>query len=91
MINRDNWNFCYYASAELKGLVSLNGRPTRDDQVQIFYSVTVSDGEDRDIYQKDFDGLSEACRFLNERYAHWKFIDPSRGVEGKCSTCVAKH
>ncbi len=86
-----NWNFCHYTKGGLKGFISLNALPDTFDRVKILYCVTVSDDHGMDICQKDFDGPSEACDFLNQHYAHWEFIDLTKNKNKKgCSSCAAK-
>lgn len=87
-INEGNWNFCRYESKHTKSFVSLGGveRPGRGPEA--VYSVTVEDGGGREVLQKDFPTLGEACRFINRRYAHWSFVDGS--ASGGCATCHAR-
>ena len=88
-VGRDNWNFCYYTKAGLKGFISLNALPKEGGHGKILYCATVSDEQGCDICQRDFDTLRQACDFLNRHYGHWEFVNLSQNREG-CSSCVAK-
>ncbi len=52
------------------------------------YYVTVLENEEREVYQKDFDSLTEACLYLNENYGDWTLEDQTATKSG-CSTCAA--
>ncbi len=90
-INQDNWNYTYYKSSKLKAFISLSG-DTRDDEVQILYSVTVTDQDDNERFQASFETLEAAVLKANEQYGHWEFVDMEQGKsgdDGGCGSCAA--
>lgn len=55
----------------------------------ILYSVTVVDGEDKEVFQRDFKSLKSAITLINENYGHWQFNDPTDKSGGGCNSCSA--
>lgn len=92
-INTENWNFCYYKSLKLKAFLSLGGEPSPlEDEAQLFFMITVTDPDDREMYQGAYPRLEEALSTLNERYGHWEFVSMEGNVredDGGCGTCAA--
>ena len=83
-----NWNYSFYNSDSYKALISIVANPSESNEVEYLYCPTVLDGENREVFQKDFDSLANAIEFMNKSYSHWKFIDPSSSDKG-CTTCSA--
>lgn len=90
-INTENWNYSYYKSSKLKAFVSLSG-DSKDDEVLLFYTVTVTDEDDNEKFQAKFMELQKAVSRVNEQYGHWEFVDMEAGKEsddGGCGSCAA--
>lgn len=91
-IGPSNWTYTHYSNQDLKALVTV-GAYLQDNEVKEEFFATIIDEDGRDIFQKSFVDLDEACHYLNKRFQKiWKFTDatrPSNGKEGGCATCVA--
>lgn len=87
-VNVENWTFCRYKSGEFLALISFGASPESMAEDRFEYYVTVLEGEEKEVFQKAFDGLPEACLFLNEKYGDWGFEDQTAAKSG-CSTCAA--
>ncbi|OIQ20724.1 MAG: hypothetical protein BM556_01935 [Bacteriovorax sp. MedPE-SWde] len=85
-LNLTNWNYSYYNSEHFKALISIVGAQN-NDEVALMYCPTVLDEEDTEIFQKDFLKLEDAISFINNKYGHWSFIDPT--MKDGCSSCSA--
>ena len=89
-IDAKNWNFCLYESLDLKSFIALNAVFVPPDGVKFLYCVTVSEGDRKEIFQKDFEIVEDACRFINGRYSHWKLTNLEDVSHHKgCSSCQA--
>ncbi|TNE99415.1 MAG: hypothetical protein EP326_08195 [Deltaproteobacteria bacterium] len=90
-INQENWNFTYYKSSKLKAFISLSGE-NRGDEVQILYTLTVTDEDDNEKFQAGFESLPQAVTKINSQYGHWEFVDLEQGKssdDGGCGSCAA--
>ena len=90
-INSDNWTYCHYSSAQNKALITFGASAESMDQSYEYY-VTVLNNDHDEVFQKEFNQLDMACRYINQRYQKiWKFVDATRPVvnESGCSTCIA--
>ncbi len=92
IINSDNWTFCYKAAGSLRVQVNLTAEPAQNPEDSILYSVTVIKNDKLEISVTDFQELTQACSYINERYKNWRLVDqtdkPKDDGSG-CSTCVA--
>ena len=82
-----NWNYAYYATERQKALISLVGNSSGSGDVEFMYCPTVLDEENNELFQEEFDSLSAAISFMNERYAHWNFME--KASSSGCSSCEA--
>ena len=92
-VTEDNWTYCHFKSLQLKAFISFGADPSNvsDGEPALIYFVTLTDHDDAEVFQSDFDELNEACDFLNEKYGHWDFIDAEvDNGGGGCGTCAAK-
>lgn len=92
LVNLKNWNFAHYNSEHFKAFIGMTGdveETNGDFKEIILYSVTVVDGEDKEIFQRDFKSLKAAITLINENYSHWQFSDPTDKSGGGCSSCSA--
>ncbi len=92
LVNLKNWNFAHYNSEHFKSFIGMTGDVQEvDGQIRelILYSVTVVDGEDMEVFQRDFSSLKSAIDFINEKYGHWQFNDPTDNSSGGCGSCSA--
>ena len=87
-VHEGNWNFCRYESKRTKCFIVLGGADLPGKGPSPIYSVTVEGDRGREVLQKDFPTLGEACGFINRRYAHWSFVDGSASGGG-CAACHA--
>ena len=91
LVNGENWNVCHYKSLNLKGFITLSALEDPLHGIRLLYSVTITEDDRRDVFQKDFSRLDDACHFLNRHYAHWEFVNiQDQGLGGGCATCQAK-
>lgn len=92
MITTENWTYSHYANNNLKAIISFGASPT-DSGICEEYFATVIDEEGKDIFQKQFQELKNACDYINGRYQEiWDFVDATNltsSKEGGCATCVA--
>ena len=90
-INNENWSFCSYRLLNLKGFITLSGLEDSSGHIRFLYSVTITEDDQRDILQKDFSCIDDACHFLNRHYSHWQFHNAeSQKKGGGCASCQAK-
>ena len=92
MLSAENWTYCFYKSGEQRAIISLGGEIHDDRYVELFFS-TVIDPDGKELTQRAFEDLSQALKFINSAYAHWRFIDGQHELENQkssgCSTCQA--
>jgi hypothetical protein len=91
LINSDNWTFCHYASEQLKAVITFGASPDTSEK-EFDYYVTVVDEDNTEVFQKEFNKLDIACKYINQRYSDiWDFVDATAATKkaGGCSTCVA--
>jgi hypothetical protein len=89
-LSLSNWNYSYYNSENFKALISVAAMPSEieTDQVSYLYCPTVIDENNVEVFQKEFSSLLEAISFINERYSHWQFMNPTESSSG-CNSCTA--
>lgn len=85
-LNLKNWNYSYYNSEHFKALISIVGEEDNGDFI-LKYCPTVLDEEEQEVFQEDFLALGDAIDFINKRYGHWSFMDPTQ--KDGCSSCAA--
>ncbi|MGE3610826.1 MAG: hypothetical protein AB7I27_14640 [Bacteriovoracaceae bacterium] len=87
-INTENWTYCRFKSGNFMAFISFGANPESIKEDQLEYFVTVLENEEKEVFQQEFDNLSMACLFLNQRYGDWSFEDQTAPKSG-CSTCAA--
>jgi hypothetical protein len=87
-VNIENWTFSRYKSGDFMAMISFGADPETIEEGRLDYFVTVLQNEEREVFQKPFSALSDACLFLNEKYGDWGFEDQTATKSG-CSTCAA--
>jgi hypothetical protein len=87
-VNINNWTFCRYVSSNFLAMISFGADPESLEQDRLQYYVTVLEDEDKEVFQAQFDSLSEACVYLNQNYGDWTFEDQTATKSG-CSSCAA--
>lgn len=87
-INLENWTYTRYSNADFMALVTFGADPESLKEDRMEYYVTVLQNEEKEVFQKRFDALGDACLFINENYADWEFQDETATKSG-CSTCAA--
>lgn len=87
LISVTNWNYSQYVKDDTKAFISM-GASTDNP---LFYSVTILQGEYKELGSKDFDNLASACLYLNKNFRSWNFQDLSQKEESGsgCSSCSA--
>ena len=88
MIDENNWNYAGYKNGKFQAVINLVGQPAAND-IEIRYSLTLIDDQNREYFQNDFDSLEVAMAELNSRYSHWEFFQKEEKDEGGCSSCQA--
>ncbi len=87
-INIENWSYCRYQKGDFMAMITFGASLDSIQEGALEYYVTVLENEEREVYQKDFDSLTEACLYLNENYGDWTLEDQTATKSG-CSTCAA--
>lgn len=87
LVTLANWNYSQLTRDEKRAFISMAAEPDQG----IFYSVTVVEGETRELSSVDFKSLNEACLYINKEFERWDFIDLSKSnkSDSGCSSCVA--
>lgn len=85
-----NWNYAQYTHGPLKAIIGLGASPEILDDSFIYF-VSVLDEENNEVHQEEFNELSLACSFINNKYnGIWSFKDLSQPEEtGGCGSCSA--
>lgn len=84
----ENWTYCRFQKGKFLAFVSFGADPESIAQDRLEYYVTVLEDEEKEIFQKKFDGLTDACLYLNQNYSDWNFEDQTASKSG-CSSCAA--
>lgn len=87
-VNLENWTYTRYTNEDFMALITFGADPESILEDRLDYYVTVLENEEKEIFQKHFTALSEACLFINEKYGDWEFQDETATKSG-CSTCAA--
>lgn len=87
-VNNENWTYCRYLQGQFMSMITFGADPESVKEDRLEYYVTVLENEEKEVFQQQFESLSEACLFINQNYADWSFEDQSVKKEG-CSTCAA--
>lgn len=88
MLTESNWNSAIYAHNGLKAIISTGHDFTYSSE--ILYYASVMDENHNDIFQRSFEKLSDACRYLNNKYSLiWEFKPLNPKKTGGCDSCVA--
>lgn len=90
LISEENWPYSRLKSDKFQAFISFGALPQREDKVSFIYSVTVTDADFAEIFQKNFSELYPAIDFLNKTYGHWDYHLASEKASGDgCSSCAA--
>lgn len=84
----ENWSYCRFQKGKFLALISFGADPESMAQDRLEYYVTVLEDEEKEIFQKKFEALTEACLYLNQNYSDWNFEDQTASKSG-CSSCAA--
>lgn len=87
-VNIDNWTYCRYEKGNFIAQVTFGADPESMKEDRLEYFVTVIENEEKEVFQANFESLTDACIYLNENYADWAFEDQTATKSG-CSTCAA--
>lgn len=87
-VNVENWSYCRYENGDFMALISFGADPESIKEDRLEYYVTVLEKEEKEVFQKTFISVAEACMYLNQSYGDWTFADQMVKKEG-CSTCAA--
>ncbi len=87
-VNVENWSYCRFEKGAFLALITFGADPESLAQDQMEYYVTVLENEEKEVFQKKFESLPEACLYLNDAYGDWSFQDQTATKSG-CSTCAA--
>ena len=91
-MTKDNWNYCFYKTKDLKAFISLGAMPDHqnEDKAQLVHCVTLSDFSHKELYQEEFEQLDDAVKFIKKKYGHWEFENPLVPKESSgCTDCSA--
>jgi hypothetical protein len=85
-----NWNYSFFNSENFKALISVAAIPAQNDNVSYLYCPTVIDEDNNEIFQTEFESLLKAIDFINSKYGHWAFVDPTvNSSDDGCGSCNA--
>ena len=86
-----NWSHVGFQHNNMRAFVTFGASPESVTNGSFNYYATVIQDENQEIFSQEFDSLSSACRYINDKYSDWEFVDLTNknGKEGSCSTCVA--
>ena len=87
-INVKNWSYCRFLNHHFMAFISFGSHPEKVEFGELEYYVTVLEDKEKEVFQKTFDSLTEACLYLNQHYGDWNFEDQTAPKSG-CSTCAA--
>ena len=87
-VNIENWTYCRYENGNFMAIITFGTDSESLSMNSFHYYVTVIEDDEKEVFQKSFDSLAEACLYLNENYADWNFNDQTAMKSG-CSTCAA--
>lgn len=87
-VNTDNWTFCRYEKENFLAQITFGANPESIAEDRLEYYVTVLQDEEKEIFQKEFTTLQDACLYLNASYSDWNFVNQTAEKTG-CSTCAA--
>lgn len=87
-VNTKNWTYCRFLKGNVMAMISFGASPESVALDRLDYYVTVLEDEEKEIFQKEFSSLNEACFYLNEHYGDWDFEDQTAPKSG-CSSCSA--
>ena len=88
VVTPTNWTACRFESGDYRAYVSFGADPETLELGRYLYFVTITEGEDKEVFQETHDSLSRACLALNQKCADWTFVDQTAPKSG-CSSCVA--
>jgi len=86
-IDLNNWNYSYFKNGNLRIQIYM-GADLENDEL---YFVTSTDLEAKhEFFQQEFQILSDAIQYINERYSHFDFIPGNPIKDGSgCDSCSA--
>lgn len=87
-VNVENWTYCRYQKGTFLAFISFGADPASIEEGRLEYYVTVLEEEQTEVFQEQFQTLSDACMFLNANYGDWTFENQT-GEKTGCSTCAA--
>lgn len=87
-VNIENWTYCRFENKNLMAFISFGACPESIEKNMLDYYVTVLEDQEKEVFQKSFHSLAEACIYLNEYYGDWTFENQTATKSG-CSTCAA--
>lgn len=89
-VTPDNWSYCRFRLGEMVAFISYGAESPSPEIIQEYYYLTLQDEDFKELFQRKFEGLEEACHQLNMSYDHWDFEDPTQpSDEGGCGSCQA--
>ena len=89
LVTTDNWNTSLFENSGLRALIGFELSPENPDHE--FYSVSIIDAENTNLFQKTFKSLDAACRYVNLRFMGvWEYSNlAAPKSSGGCGSCVA--
>ena len=87
-VNLENWSYTRFENKNFMALITFGADPESLEVNEFQYYVTVIKDEEKEIFQSNFDSLTEACLYLNSNYGDWELNDQTAKKSG-CSTCAA--
>lgn len=87
-ITPSNWTACRYESGSYRAYVSFGADPESLELGRYLYFLTITEGEDKEVYQETHETLTRACQALNLKCSDWTLVDQSAPKSG-CGSCVA--
>lgn len=90
MLTTENWTFTRFEQGNYRALISFGADPESLEAGEFLYYVTLTEGEEKEMFQVPFRDLALAVSDINDRFSHWIFRDLlAQTKEGGCSSCSA--
>jgi len=94
IITIENYSYCRYKSDKLKAYISIGAEPLEREstKIQDLYFLTVTEDDYKEVLQRSFKTLPEACLAINEDYGQWQLHNlefQAKVKKSGCDSCSA--
>lgn len=96
LINDLNWTFCYFNHEEFRAQIHQGGYLEGETIMELYYVNVFKNHPENELIEVDqveFGNLSEALKYINKNFNHWKFVNQLDNkfidAKGGCGSCIA--